>query len=272
MDLSGYERTASRIAAALVLTTLFAACHADRGRVELPPSPVAPVVPVPPPSPPTGTARSFAGTVHEVNGGSLAGVQVSALPRFGGPSTTTDDHGRFELETVTDAGGLFFQKPGYRWNDWRLPSPSSPAELLAVSAKLQPIFTLSVDARVESVIASDDLTYSSDIGNSFWDGTYYCSPCKEIRVFPNAGSGQTLHLRWAGSVALDLWGGRYYNGLSATVVGQPGQSEFTLIVPTGMIFDTLLVGLGLRNGAPQALQETIGFQLTLEPAVPRSTQ
>jgi hypothetical protein len=210
--------------------------------------------------------------VHEVNGGPLAGVQVSALPRFGGPSTTTDDQGKFELETVTDEGGLFFQKPGYRWNVWSVPSLSNPSELRSVSAKLQPIFTLSADARVESVITPDDLIYSSEIGNSFWDGTYYCSPCKEIWVRPSAGSGRTLHLRWTGSAALDLWGGEYYGAAHATAVGQAGPSELTLIVPPAKVFDTLLVGLSKRSGAPQRLQETINFQLTIEPAVPQSTR
>jgi hypothetical protein len=142
----------------------------------------------------------------------------------------------FELQTVTDAGGLLFQKPEYRWSLWRVPSASNPAELLAVRGKLQPIFTLSADARVDSVIAPDDLTYSSEFENSFWDSTYYCSPCKEIRVVPSVGSDGIVRLRWTGSVPLDLWGGEYYGGTHATAVGKPGQSELTLSVPNQMRF------------------------------------
>jgi hypothetical protein len=195
----------------------------------------------------------------------MAGVQVSPLPRAAGdPTTTTDDRGTFELQTVTDVSGLFFQKPGYRWSLWRLPPLSSPAELLAVSGKLQPIVRLSADAPVDSVITPDDLTYSSESDNSFWDSTYYCSPCKEIRVFPTAGSGLTVRLRWTGPVPLDLWGGEYYGGVYATAVGKAGQSELTLSVPNLIRFDTLLVGLGQRGGVPQTLHETVGFQLTID--------
>jgi hypothetical protein len=267
MNRSG-RTTPFGIATTFVLTTLFASCHADRGGAPLPPSPVAPVVPVASPSPPQpGIARSFAGIVHEVNGGPLGGVRVSALPRFGGPNTMTDDHGRFQLETVTDEGGLFLQKPGYRWNTLRLPSLSNPAELLALSARMQPIFILSADAPVESVIAPDDLTYSSEFENSFWDSTYYCSPCKEIRVVPTAGPGRTFHLRWTGSTPVDLWGGEYYQGVGATAVGQAGRSELTLNVPNGPLFDTLLVGLGQRDGKVQTLHEPVSFQLTIDPAM-----
>jgi hypothetical protein len=269
MNQSGCETPASRIAAALVLTTLFASCQADRGGVPLPPSPVAPVVPVAPPSPPPapGIARSFAGTVHEVNGGPLGGVRVSPLARFGGATTVTDGGGRFEFETIADERGLFFEKPGYRWNTLALPSLSNPAELLALSARLQPIIALSADARVDSVITPDDLTYSSELANSFWDSSYYCSPCKEIRVVPTAGGGGTLHLRWTGSTPLDLWGGQYYAGVLATAVGQAGQTELTLKIPNGTQFDTLLVGVGQRGGAAQTLQESVSFQLTIDPAV-----
>jgi hypothetical protein len=60
--------------------------------------------------------------------------------------------------------------------------------------------------------------------------------------------------------------------MSATAVGKAGPSELTLIVAPAKVFDTLLVGLGQRSGAPQTLQETINFQLTIEPAVPQSTR
>jgi hypothetical protein len=72
-----------------------------------------------------------------------------------------------------------------------------------------------------------------------------------------------LRLRWIGSTPLDLWAGELYTGASAHGAGAAGTSELVVDVPGRL--DTVLVGVGPRNGAPQTLAATQRFDLTIEP-------
>ncbi|OFW20003.1 MAG: hypothetical protein A3H97_22580 [Acidobacteria bacterium RIFCSPLOWO2_02_FULL_65_29] len=74
--------------------------------------------------------------------------------------------------------------------------------------------------------------------------------------------GSRLRLRWVGSTPLDLWAGEYYSGATSHGAGA-GESELVLDVPGRL--DTVLVGVGPRNGAPQTLAATERFHLTIEP-------
>jgi hypothetical protein len=216
-------------------------------------------VPAPSPKP---SAYSVAGVVREVNGAPLTGVTVETNPP--GLSTRTDSTGVFSLESVTQSV-LVFQKDGFRFTSWSKPTDFASNAGGPLSIKMQPRFILSVASGVSSVISADDLTYSSEHEDSFWEGkeTYFCAPCKEIAVRPAFQGGARLRLRWIGSTPLDLWAGEYYSGASSHGAGAAGESELVLDVRGRL--DTVLVGVGPRNGAPQTLAATEHFDLTIEP-------
>jgi len=219
-----------------------------------------PTTPVPAPTP-TPSSYSVSGIVREVNGAPLTGVTVRTNPPGG--AATTDSVGAFSLENVTQSV-LVFQKDGFRFTYWSKPTDFASNAGGPLRIKMQPLFTLSVASGVSSVISADDLTYSSEHEDSFWEGkeTYFCAPCKEISVRPALGRAR-LRLRWIGSTPLDLWAGEYYSGASSHGAGAAGKSELVLDVPGRL--DTVLVGVGLRNGAPQRLAATESFDLTIEP-------
>ena len=216
---------------------------------------------VPAPSPPPRTVVfSVAGTVREVNGGSLAGVRVATNPPA--VSTTTDGAGAFAMTDVAQRV-LVFQKEGFRFTYWIKPENLTSTSLASLSIKMQPSFTLSTESGVSSVISGDDLTYLSDREDSFWGGTYSCGPCKEIGIRSSFDKGARLHLHWSGPTPLDLWAGAYYSGVTAHAAGAAGESRLVLDVPPGRL-DTLLVGVGPRNGVPQTPAQTVSFELTIE--------
>ena len=234
------------------------ACHSNEVQSTAPsvqPSPTTAPVPAPTPTP---SPYSVSGIVREVNGEPLTGVTI---PTPGGP-VTTDSAGAFAVENVTQSV-LVFQKDGFRFTYWSKPTDfaSNPG---ALTIRMQPLFFLSVASGVSSVISADDLTYSSEHEDSFWEGKekYFCAPCKEISVRP-AFQGARLRLRWAGSTPLDLWAGEYYGGATSHGAGAVGESELVLDVPGKL--DTVLVGVGLRHEAPQTLAATESFNLTIEP-------
>lgn len=204
---------------------------------------------------------SVAGTVREVNGAPLTGVTVT-VQYPPGASTSTDSTGAFSLADVPPAW-LRFQKDGFRTTDmWLVDFALNGRGPLIV--KMQPLFVLSAEAEVSSVITNDDLSYSSvEDDGSFWNGTYSCAPCKEIVVRPIRDGGR-LRLHWTGPTPLDLWAGGGYSGVSAHAAGAAGESELVLDVPRGRL-DTVLVGVGPRNGRSQTLTATESFHLTIEP-------
>jgi hypothetical protein len=220
------------------------------------PPPTTTRVPAPTPKP---SAYSVAGVVREVNGAPLTGVTVETNPP--GLSTRTNGTGAFSLEDVTQSV-LVFWKDGFRFTYWSKPTDFASNAAGPLSIKMQPLFTLSVASGVSSVITEDDLTYLSENEDSFWAGTYFCAPCKEIQVRP-VHTGARLRLRWTGPTPLDVWAGEYYAGVSAHGAGASGESEVVLEVPGRL--DTVLVGVGPRNGAPQTLVATESFDLTIEP-------
>ncbi len=223
------------------------------------PSPTTAPVPA---ATPTPSSYSVSGIVREVNGGTLTGVTVRTNPPGG--AATTDSAGAFSLESVTQSV-LVFQKDGFRFTSWSKPTDFASNAGGPLSIKMQPLFILSLASGVSSVISADDLTYSSEHEDSFWEGkeTYFCAPCKEIAVRPAFQGGARLRLRWIGSTPLDLWAGEYYSGASSHGTGAAGESELVLDVRGRL--DTVLVGVGPRNGAPQTLAATEHFDLTIEP-------
>ena len=201
------------------------------------------------------------GIVTEVNGGPLAGVKVLTSPS--GASTTTDAAGTFSFTGITQ-GVLVFEKDGYEWNAWNKPTVTTSDSPLSMTIKLQPVFILAMDADVASLISNDDLTYSSALENSFWDGVYFCGPCKEVSVRPALLTGARLRLTWSGSIPLAMWAGEYYSAPSAQAEGSPDRSELLLDVPPGRL-NTVLVGTAFHNGLPLVLSQPIDFLLTVEP-------
>ena len=251
-----------RLCAAVLACSM--ACGGSHGSPTVPTStPVSQPAPTPAAAatPATPSPYAVSGIVTEVNGAPLAGVSVRTTP--GGPSTTTDAAGTFSLTGVTQ-DILVFEKNGYEWNAWNKPAGGTSSGPLAMTIKLQPIFNLTMDAGVMSLISNDDLTYSSALENSFWDGTYFCGPCKEIGLQPALLTGARLRLTWNGPAPLSLWAGEYYSAPSAHAEGTSQQSELVLDVPPGRL-DTVLVGAAFRDGLPVVLSQTVSFQLTVEP-------
>jgi hypothetical protein len=243
----------------LCVVLLASAC----GATSPSPTPTAPsaTLPVEPPPAPAPTAYSLSGIVREAGGGPLVGVTVRSPS---GPRTTTDASGAFSISDVrqtTTGGMLIFDKPGFRAASWDMPG-SFRTNPEALVIRMQPVFFLSANSPVASTISSDDLSYSGLLENSFWDSSYNCSPCKEIRVAPIL-QGARLHLHWSGSTPLDIWAGEYYGGVNATAAGGSGESDIVLDVRGPL--DNVLVGVGLRSGAPQEVSTTIRFTLTVEP-------
>jgi hypothetical protein len=232
-------------------------------------SPVQPSqTPTPKPTPapvPAGIERTFSGTVREVNGGPIAGVKV-----FGtGTQIRTDTAGDGTFSLTTTAQTLVFQKPDYRSTSWR--ADGDEVAMLTREIRMQPTFILSSTSPIASEITADDLEYTSDLENSFWmDGTdglrYDCRPCKEIGLAGSLGAGAVLRLKWSGPQPLDLWAGDLYSGARDH---QEGGADLTeLVMPLTSRSNTMLVGLGKRNGEWQTLNGAVTFTLTVESPAP----
>jgi hypothetical protein len=214
--------------------------------------------PTPPPPTPTATPRySVAGIVREVNGGPLADVRIVTNPNVG--ATTTDGAGVFSFTDISPTT-LVFQKAGFESSFWKLEA-SFVQSPVPVTIRMEPSFVLSADAGVSSVITNDDLSYSSDKLDPFWDGAYFCAPCKQMSVAAARGSGK-LHLHWMGPVPLELWAGEYY-GAPQHAAGAAGDSELVLEVAPGRL-EAVLVGIGGGAGEPKTLAGPIAFDLTIE--------
>ena len=207
--------------------------------------------------------RTFSGTVRVVDGGPIEGVSVSSHGQST-VTTVTDVSGAFTLES-SGAINLVFWKSGYHWAVAWVP-PTGDQGPMTVNVKLQPEVILAVNSPVSNVISPDDLTYDSNKIDSFEEGDYYCSPCKEITIYPWVqGAGVRFRVHWTGPIPLDLWVGDRYVGVTASGIGN--SSDHELIVEGGAsTLDTVLIGLGKRNGVPQTLNQPVAFQLSIEPA------
>jgi hypothetical protein len=160
---------------------------------------------------------------------------------------------------------LAFTKDGMRPAYWVRQGDSTTGE---ANVKMQPFFLLEESTPLNSIITDDDLTYSGDNEDSFWDSDYLCSPCKEIRVRLETQRAVSLLLEWTGSAPLDIWAGDHYAGVVVSRVGAEGSTAIVIDVPalTGTRrLDTVLVGAGLRNGRRQAVSSPISFTLTVLP-------
>jgi len=248
----------SRLSCSIVwlAVILAGACGEDRGTPVGPPPGVAAPVPPPLPPPVPPVTYSVTGTVREVNGGPLGNVAVTST----GHSTVTAADGTFSLRDIVQPV-LIFQKPGFRYTYWRR---TGAADTESPLVRMQPQFILQKDAPVASILTNDDLTYSSEAEDSFWDSDYFCSPCKEVGVGAGNDGGVRLLLEWTGSTPLDIWTGDYYTGVSASKLGQEDESRLVLDVSPGRL-NTLLIGVGRRASQPQPMAGTITFRVTIVP-------
>jgi hypothetical protein len=196
----------------------------------------------------------ISGLVREVNAGFIGGVRV--FTRTGAPEASTDDSGAFSV-TAGPQDSVLFSKAGFETNFWRVSGAAPQAPLLM---KLQRQYLLTADAGVSTVITDDDHSYSNIEENSFWEGQYACSPCKEITVRSNNAGGR-LSLRWTGTIPLELWAGDYYAAPTIHAAGMAGASELTVDVQGRL--NTVLVGLGSSPSPHQPLIGPIAFELTL---------
>jgi hypothetical protein len=204
--------------------------------------------------------RTYSGTVRAVDGGPLEGVKVTGNIRDP-KSALSGASGSYTLDGIT--GPVWFTKDGYVSSGIR--EPSTPDPIVTTNVRLQPRFVLTADSPVSSVVSPDDLTYSSDLLNSFDvnnDGDYYhCSPCKEIFIASLPSRYGRLRLSWAGSVPLDMWVGEFYVGLSEHQNVDSTQQQLTIDM-AGRRLDTILVGIG----SDTSITQPIAFRLTFESA------
>jgi len=136
---------------------------------------------------------------------------------------------------------------------------------VTLNVKLQPRLVLAADTPVSSVVSSDDLTYSSDLVNSFDvnnpEDYYYCSACKEISISSLVSRDGRLRLSWTGSVPLEMWVGEYWTGVKEHQSVDSAQQQLTIDM-SGRRLDSILVGIGSNT----AIAQPIAFRLTVEPA------
>src|SRR5581483_8885775 len=198
--------------------------------------------------------RTVSGIVREVNGDAIPGVTVSSRPT--GPTTTTGPDGTFVVSGAI-SNYLVFQEVRHVFTSSAMPNDGRDT-MSGLVIKMQPSATVSFDTPVVGVISADDLTYSSDLENSYWEGEYHCSPCKEIWVDRSSQTNAVIRLRWSGTTPLSLWTGTYYGSVGKIAYGAAGASELSL---KASIFDTFLVGIAYPFSPPP---EGVPFELTIE--------
>jgi hypothetical protein len=112
-----------------------------------------------------------------------------------------------------------------------------------------------------TVISADDLAYSGEYGDVYWESTYRCSNGKQIWLTPFPAGAVQVQLRWSGSLPLDLWIGRHYEGLQKVVHGEPGRAELTVESANA---DTILVGIDALTRPGLTLTSPVSFEITVK--------
>jgi hypothetical protein len=183
--------------------------------------------------------RTIVGTVRQVNGAPIAGVQITGYPLSDGvrPRTVTAGDGSFRFDQ-TLAEGLGFEKEGFHPVGWTMPADTS----------LQDVQTVAV-------------TFEG--GYPFGDEGkgYACSPCKLFSV-SGVENGAVLRITWSGSIPLAVWAGEIgYDPPSIVAAGPQGTSE--LLGTTARRINAILVGLDRTRS--NTLSEPVAFTLTVTP-------
>ena len=227
-------------------------------------NPAAPTAAAASPPKVVQVSRTVTGVVREVNGGPISGVAVSVRTESGavvGLPAMTGSDGSFRLEQVTNSM-LWITKPGYVSNIWPLPSNAGAESMVTI--KMQPELSVTVGSRISSVLTSDDLTYSSDANNAFWNGSFACADCKSLSIaFPRTAD-LTLRLSWTGAAPLSLWAGDIYEAPAIVATGDPGSSELVAQTTNGTQFTTVLVGFDAARAGPPPSPGVVNFTLALE--------
>jgi hypothetical protein len=210
----------------------------------------------PPPPPPPPATQIISGTVRAVDGGPIEGATVF-VPGMNRIAATSDSDGRFTIRDVT-ANLIYVNKPpdfvGTAW-------PVPPGSEVKVDAKVQPRLIVAKGTTVSSSVAADDLTYSGEYEDAYWESTYRCSSCKQIWLANYPAGAVQVRLRWSGSLPLDLWVGRHYEGLQRVVHGAPGLSELTVESADA---DTLLVGIDALARPGLTVTTPVSFEISVK--------
>ena len=249
-----------------VLLTCLVACETRTSPLSYIPRPTAPTEPYttdpfPPPTQVPAFRRTIVGTVRQVSGGPIAGVQIVGSPNSEGirPRAVTAEDGSFRIDQ-TVAEFLSFDKTGYHPVGWSIPPNTFHQEVQTVAIRMQSHILMSSGSPFSSVITSEDATFEG--GYPFGDEGqgYECSPCKLVSV-SGVENGAMLRVSWSGSIPLAVWAGDLgsYYPPSVAAIASPGTSE--LLRTTTSRINAILVGLDRSKG--HTLTEPVVFTLTV---------
>jgi hypothetical protein len=150
-----------------------------------------------------------------------------------------------------------YKSPDFVGTAWPVP----PGGEVTVETKVQPRLVVAEGTTVSSSISADDLAYSGEYGDVYWESTYRCSNGKQIWLTPFPAGAVQVQLRWSGSLPLDLWIGRHYEGLQKVVHGEPGRAELTVESANA---DTILVGIDALTRPGLTLTSPVSFEITVK--------
>ena len=219
------------------------------------PTAVPAAAPLATPPPAAGpSTRIISGTVRAVDGGPVEGATVLASGKLAAKS---DSEGRFTIRENTANLIYVYKSPDFEGTAWPVP----PGSEVRVETRVQPRLVVVKGSTVSSAISADDLTYSGEYEDAYWESTYRCSSCKQISLSPFPVGAVQVRLRWSGSLPLDLWIGQYYQGLQKVAHGEPGLSELTVESANA---DTILVGIDALTRPGLTVTSPIRFEITVK--------
>ena len=217
-----------------------------------PSAPTAVPIATPPPAPQPAT-QIIKGSVRTVDGGPVEGATVYAAGKL---AATSDNEGLFTIRDVAANHISVSKSPDFVGTAWLVP----PGSEVWVETKVQPRLDVVKGTTVSSSISADDLTYSGEYEDVYWESTYRCSNCKQIFLSPFPTGTVQVRLRWSGSLPLDLWIGQYYQGLQKVAHGEPGLSELTVESPNA---STILVGIDALTRPGLTVTAPVSFEITV---------
>jgi hypothetical protein len=184
----------------------------------------------------------------------LAGVIVTGT---GGQATAvTDSDGNFTFTGVVGYG-LLFQKENYRF------AFKSSGMVEPVDVKMQRAMGVAIGTPLRGLIFPDDVEYTLEGANMWWDEDYFCAPCRYVGIMSLPSSPKSFRLTWSGRQPLRLTAGEYYgNGPTLIADAMNGSSELTGTFRGNV--EVALVGLPPLNGRAQTITQPIEFTLTVK--------
>jgi hypothetical protein len=212
-----------------------------------------PATSTPPPASPPAT-RIISGTVRAVDGGPVEGATVLASGKLAAKS---DSEGRFTIRDISANLIYVYKSPDFVGTAWPVP----PGSEVKVDTRVQASLVVVKGTTVSSSISADDLTYSGEYEDAYWESTYRCSSCKQMRLSPFPVGAIQVRLRWSGPLPLDLWVGRYYEGLQKVAHGDPGLSELTVESTNA---DTILVGIDALTRPGLTVTAPVRFEISVK--------